>query len=386
MRHLRVPSHEIESTLSALRASGWMQEGGRILVDGDPDFRLIPLAQSAPESLPIPLGEWLILDAEAPSPTPRSYRDHLDDFLDDEIVNAHTDWPTGHETMGDLIVVKLDESIIEFGEEIAQAMLTHHARIRLVLRDDGVKGEFRVRSLIPLAARTEGGEILGVSKIPSVGDLDTIRLLSTHTQVRESGYSLQVNPTLAYFSSRLSTEREVTLAAANKLRKILGKPLRVCDPYAGVGPSLIPLLNQPGLVGEVFASDLNPDAVGLLEENLLPFSGNCEINTECCDATTLATRDSETSMEGHWDMLLVNIPHSALEHLPKIIPLLAKGKPSLLRAWAVIDAGESVTVERELLELLSEHLSKQHGGLSMHARRSYSTTAQLYRIEVWLHL
>jgi tRNA G37 N-methylase Trm5 len=382
MRHLRVPSRNTEATLRALRDAGWLLDGGRILTDDDSDLRLIPLSQSAPESLPAPLDIWEIVSVEAPIPTPRSYRDYLTAFLSDEVVNAHSDWPIGHETMGDLIVVKLDEEIAEYGEAIAKAMLSQHARIRLVLRDDGVRGAFRVRSLTPLAARTEKGDILGVSHIsPDVSS--ATGLLSTRTQVKESGYSLHVDPGRAYFSSRLSTEREGTLAAAARLREVIGKPLRVCDPYAGAGPSLIPLLSQPDLVGEVFAADLNPDAVELLDLNLQPFFDECGIDIDCCDATTLAARDE---MRGNWDMLLVNIPHSTLDHLPAILPLLKEGSPTLLRAWAVIDEEAAESAEGKLRDLFSGQLNEEHGGLSIHPRRSYSTTQQLYRIEAWLHL
>lgn len=382
MRHLRVPSRNTQATLRALREAGWLLDGGRILTDNDSDQRLMPLSPSAPESLPAPFDIMEIVNVEAPIPPPRSYRDHLPAFLSDEIVNVHSNWPIGHETIGELIVVKIDDEVSAYGEEIAKAMLSQHARIRLVLRDDGVHGDFRVRSLTPLAARTDDDEILGASHISSDISSDT-GLFSTRTRVKESGHSLHVDPRRAYFSSRLSTEREGTLAAAARLREATEMPLRICDPYAGVGPSLVPLLSQSDLVGKVFAADLNPDAVELLDLNLQPFSDNCEICTECCDATTLATRDE---MRGNWDMLLVNIPHSTLDHLPAILPLLKQGSPTLLRAWAVIDEGSAESTERTLRDLFSGQLNEDNGGFSMHPRRSYSTTQQLYRIEAWLHL
>ena len=53
-------------------------------------------------------------------------------------------------------------------------------------------------------------------------------------------------------------------------------PIRVADPFCGVGPALAHMINIPNLVSSVLATDLNPGAIGLLNENLrrwmrLPF-------------------------------------------------------------------------------------------------------------------
>ena len=55
-----------------------------------------------------------------------------------------------------------------------------------------------------------------------------------------------------------------------------------CDPYAGVGPAVVPLTKIPEFVENIFASDLNPDAAELLGLNL-PNSV-----TKCVDARKLS--------------------------------------------------------------------------------------------------
>ena len=42
--------------------------------------------------------------------------------------------------------------------------------------------------------------------------------------------------------------------------------ISVCDPYAGVGPALVPPTKLPEIVDEIYASDLNPHAAELLLE------------------------------------------------------------------------------------------------------------------------
>ena len=83
----------------------------------------------------------------------------------------------------------------------------------------------------------------------------------------ESGKSILCDPSRAYFSTKLQSERLETLALAKELRSLLGRPIRVCDPFCGVGPALAALFSEPGLGGDVLAADRNPDAVEILLDN-----------------------------------------------------------------------------------------------------------------------
>ena len=223
---------------------------------------------------------YTIVDIEVPAPAARTYRDHLETSLSPEII-ASIEWPTRHEFIGDLILIKLDDAQRQYGDAIGDALLRQHSRTRAVFEDLGVIGTFRVRNLRILAVR-EGHEP------------------TARTQILENGYKLWTDPSTVYYSSRLSHEREGTLDCAKKLRDELGRPLSVCDPYAGVGPSLLPLVSEPELVGELFAGDLNPAAVEFLQENVTHPSAIIE----CTDARTLKDR---SEMRGKFDLLLVNL-------------------------------------------------------------------------------
>ena len=262
MRHLSVPNRQVERALGLIREQGLLAPGMRVFESEDADSRLIPLDFGAPLSLPNGLSEFEVVEHEG-EPDERVDTDwwgHLRNLLGDEVVDAGGEsWPSSHEFFDDMMIVRLDEEVAEHSREIASAKLLSHPHIRLVLSDRGVLGELRIRDLTPIGARL-GDEIV-LDGIPD-------DISSTRVMVRESGRSILCDPTRAYFSTKLQSERLETLALAKELCSLLGRPLRVCDPFCGVGPALATLLGEPDLVGDVLASDLNPDAVEMLLDNL----------------------------------------------------------------------------------------------------------------------
>ena len=60
-------------------------------------------------------------------------------------------WPTAYEVQGDVLTVKLEGAAREHGQAVAAAMLDQLPSVRIVCADEGVKGDFRVRDLVPLA-------------------------------------------------------------------------------------------------------------------------------------------------------------------------------------------------------------------------------------------
>ena len=41
------------------------------------------------------------------------------------------------------------------------------------------------------------------------------------------------------------------------------------------------------------------------------------------------------TLRGQADVLLVNLPHNSLEHLPGLLQILRRGEPVLIRGWAI---------------------------------------------------
>ena len=343
MRHLSVPSQETQRVLQSLKAESALPEGARVRTDpAHPDRRLIPFTDTLSQTI---VNQYPVVEIDTVPPPARTYKDHLSEMLPHDIVSS-TEWPTRHEFVGDLILMKLDDNQRKFGPAIGEALLRQHSRTRAVFEDAGVTGTYRVRELKLLAVR-DGQDS------------------TTRTRIVEGGHHLWTDPAAVYYSSRLSHEREGTLECANRLRQELGRPLAICDPYAGVGPSLLPLIAEPDLVGDLFAGDLNPAAVELLRENI----SHPEAIIECIDARELKAR---SEMHQRYDLLLVNIPHDTLAHLPSLLPLVRPN--GIVRGWAVIEDEEFESAQLQLCSILSPEASFE-------IRRSYSASANLCRFE-----
>ena len=343
MRHLRVPSQDTDRILRKLKAASALPEGARVQTDpSDLEHRLIPIIGNQPQSI---TEDYPVVDIDVQPPAARTYRDHLDDFLPPDVVTS-IEWPTRHEFIGDLILIKLDDEQRQYGDAIGKALLRQHSRTRAIFEDEGVTGTFRVRNL----------KLLGVRE----GQDST-----TRTQILENGHYLWTDPATVYYSSRLSHEREGTLTCAEKLRDEVGRPLIVCDPYAGVGPSLLPLISEPNLIGELFAGDLNPAAVDFLRENI----NHTSAIIECTDARLLRDRPE---MCGKYDLLLVNIPHDTLDHLPDLLPLVRSG--GIIRGWAIIEKSDFEQAQQHIRNILGSEVI-------IESRRSYSASADLCKFE-----
>jgi tRNA (guanine37-N1)-methyltransferase len=118
----------------------------------------------------------------------------------------------------------------------AEQILASRPSVHTVVYAKGeVSGEYRTRELYILAGEP-----------------------TTRTEVTEHGHRFFVDLAGAYFSARLSTERQRILALVQENEKIL-------DMFAGVGPFAITLAAKAGLV---VAADLNPRAIELMIENI----------------------------------------------------------------------------------------------------------------------
>ena len=381
MRHLSVPKRDTQRFADALAAKGWAAKGYRILADGE--CTLIPICATAPEDLgeefsQIPIAEM----ARQPSPRNGNWLTNLRNHLPSETIEQHLGvWPNAQEHFGNLIIFKADEIITEHLREIALAKLEFNHKSRLVLLDRGVVGTFRIRDLQPLAARHQG-KILDQHGIGELDEETRTLVTSTRVPITEYGATIITDPSVAYYSARLANERAQTVSMAITLREKLDRPLNIADPYCGVGPAIVQLLRVPDLVGNFLATDLNPAAVELLDENLAA-SGASQDNqfpTGYFDALTLTENHD---LVRQFDVLLMNLPHDALDHLPQLLPLLRDSSPTLLRGWVVLEEAEIPIAEARLGEILAS-MNPRPNSCELEVRRQYSTTKVLTRFTAQL--
>jgi tRNA (guanine37-N1)-methyltransferase len=173
------------------------------------------------------------------------------------------------------------------GGEGAELLLRSRPSIHTVLAPEGpVEGEFRTRRFSILAGRP-----------------------TTRTRYTEYGLRFEIDLSLAYFSPRLSGERQ-------RLLGLTGEGERVLDMFAGVGPFAITLAARAGLV---WAADINPDAVGLMLENIaLNHAGN--VIPLLADAARLPR-----ILPRGFDRVVMNLPFGAMGYLDSALALCRPG-------------------------------------------------------------
>ena len=387
MRHLRVPNRDVEMILGLLREREWLASDMRVFSHDNAEFRLLPIDPASPIALPAPFDKY---ETEVHEGCPDNRIDsdwwnHLTNLLGPEVISYHGEsWPSSHEFISDMMIVRIDSGLEVFSAQIAEAKLLSHPHIRLVLNDEGVQGELRIRKLTPIGARVDG-------KIVTEAIPDSVS--STRVLVRESGKSIACDPSKAYFSTKLQSERLETLALARELREVLGRPLRVCDPFCGVGPSLAILLSEPGLVGDVLASDLNPNAVELLMDNLRRwddrrYPAEPAPISRIFDDRIIGVADAmqlRTNPEfvGVWDLLIVNLPHRTLDILHSLVPLLNRETPSVVRGRVIVSENEieyaNLSINRDLPDSLEGYPEP-----TLKIKSDYSSKLRLCSFQAWI--
>lgn len=186
-----------------------------------------------------------------------------------------------HELVGGIAIMQDDDPA-----GAAKILASRPSLHTVVYAKGEVSGEYRTRELAVLAGKP-----------------------TTRTQVIEHGYRFTVDLAGAYFSARLSTERQRILAQVQENELIL-------DMFAGVGPFAISLAVRAGLV---VASDLNPRAIGLMLENTAQNRAK-NILPMLADSRRLPE-----ILPWKFDRIVMNLPLAGTEFLPEAFCLCRPG-------------------------------------------------------------
>jgi tRNA (guanine37-N1)-methyltransferase len=147
-----------------------------------------------------------------------------------------------------------DIAIVEPGED-GDKFLKEHRNVNVVLAKKGeVEGEYRIRDYDIIASRPEARDF---SDAP--GMIRPKKL--TETIHRENGCRFKVDPTEAYFSVRLGTERA-------RVAKMVKKGEKVLVMFAGVGPYPVNIAKL-GKAELVVGVEINPYAILFFEDNII---------------------------------------------------------------------------------------------------------------------
>jgi tRNA (guanine37-N1)-methyltransferase len=143
---------------------------------------------------------------------------------------------------------------------------------------------------------------------------------TTRTEVIEYGHRFHVDLAAAYFSARLSSERQ-------RILQQTGRDETVLDMFAGVGPFAITLAARAALV---VSCDLNPQAVELMLENIAQ-SRTRNVLPVLADARSLAG-----IFPWRFDRIVMNLPLSGTEFLQEAFRLCKSG--GMIHFYSLVSA------------------------------------------------
>ena len=188
--------------------------------------------------------------------------------------------------VGDIAILRHPGVGEDLLREEAERILEGIQRVRLVLLDEGVRGEMRLHTLRVLAGR---------------GPPRTVH--------RENGIKLYLELDKVYFSPRLSYER-------GRVASQVSPGERVFDMFAGAGPFSV-LLAKKGAI--VFSCDINPHAARLILKN-------AELNG-VADRVSVFNMDaaSAAGLLDPVDRIIMNLPTASTRFLKHAKEVLKKG-------------------------------------------------------------
>lgn len=327
-RCLRVPKREGEPVRSRLFDDGLLDLSARIRSDGD--YLLIPILCDG-------FGDYEVVDAETQvqEQRPTDYREVADvpDGLREQL-------PSSFDVVGDVAMIKIPDDLVPYGNAIGSALLKVNPSIRIVFRDHGVKGEFRIRDLEHLA-----GE----------GTSETVH--------KEFGVRLWTDPSRVYFNPRLSSERSRIAGSVKPGETVI-------DMFGGVAPfgTVIGRMAQPEAI---YSIDLNPEAEHFARMN-------AERNHIWC--LHPITGDSSKVVESlpKADRIIMNLPQIADRFLPYALDSLKVG--GTIHMYKIIERADFPG----LLEKIGFESSERGTPVtvSWSELKTYSPTMSVYSLDV----
>ena len=213
-------------------------------------------------------------------------------MLKKALANILTDEETQHlisafDQIGSIIIVRIPDSLISKKKIIGETLLEQVKTTKSVFfQSSPVEGDFRTRNLEILAGDDK-----------------------TETEYKESGCRFIVDVQKAFFSPRLSTERE-------RISNLINNNETVVNMFGGIG--MFSILAAKKKSCTVYNIDINPNASKLCEENtrLNKLKGNViSLNG---DATDIIKRELQNSA----NRVLMLLPERSDEFLDSAISSL----------------------------------------------------------------
>ena len=192
--------------------------------------------------------------------------------------------PASFDIIGDIGIIRVTDEQRGYSKEIGKALLKAHNNLKVILMDEGVQKDYRLRQVTWVAGEKR-----------------------TETVLKEYGMRLWVDIAQVYYSPRLSSER-YRIACQIKEGSI------IIDMFAGVAPFSI-LIAKIANPKKIYAFDINPRAVYYAQKNIT------ENKVE--DKIVIFTGDAKEilpELNINADHIIMNLPHQAHTFITDVLP------------------------------------------------------------------
>jgi tRNA (guanine37-N1)-methyltransferase len=277
---IKVPKQEGEKTLNLTNKLGLINKDLEIQKDKKSIF--IPLSKrlSAEEHKTI---KEKIPDAEVSVhsfPERKKRTMSLAQLLENELpLHLLASLPRAIDFVGDIAIVEIPSELEAYKPDIGKAILRTHQKLRTVLAKAGpVSGVCRLREFAVIAGEPK-----------------------TETIHKEYGCQYYVDVARAFFSPRLSFEH-------HRVASLVQNGETVVDLFSGVGPFSVQIARNHQNV-DVYAVDLNPDAVAYLRRNIRFNRVTEKVHPILGEARQVV----KNKLSGVADRVIMNLPEQAIQ-------------------------------------------------------------------------
>ena len=278
----KVPKIQGEKTITLLREMNVIDQ--TLKLQRDEEFLYIPLLstwekeelQAITDLAPsLEVSTHIFPEEEKPPET-------LTEILANKIPPPLLDsLPSAIDFVGEIAIVRIPSELEPYNRVIGEAILKLHKNVQTVLdKASAVQGQHRLRDYDLLAGEA-----------------------NTETIHREYGCRYYVDLAQAYFSPRLSYEH-------NRVSSLVQEGETVIDLFAGVGPFAI-LIAKTHQDVEVYAIDVNPQAVDYLKRNIALNKVEGKVHPLLGDSDKIVHQE----LSGVADRVIMNLPEKALHFL-----------------------------------------------------------------------
>jgi tRNA (guanine37-N1)-methyltransferase len=276
---IKVPKSQGEKTITLATKFGLADKS--LVIQREEDSLCIPLVRE-PEGIELATLKsqiskftiYPVVFSEKQLP-PETLTQALQDKLPLELLGKV---PQAFDIIGDIVVIDIPPQFRAYQSLIGEAILQTQKNVITVLAKAGdINGIFRVRDYNCIAGENK-----------------------TKTIHKEFGCQYHVDIAKAYFSPRLSHEHE-------RVAALVREGETVVDLFAGVGPFSV-LIGKRNPTVKVYAVDLNPDAVELLNLNVRVNRVEKNVYPILADAREIAS----TKLNGSADRVIMNLPETAI--------------------------------------------------------------------------